>query len=322
MKPLVYGLAGAGVLLALVAGPVAGQARPAGPPGGGGGGGGGGGAPARWRFLRRIVRGPSGGSSGGVSSSGGGHAVYSPGSSSGGSQPASGTAHSSGYSVRLLVRHRAAPGRPGAVAQPGHPIPSTATVPPSASCTERRATTRCRVERVHTDRRPTSGRRSDTRSRASPASRPVQAVRPVAAVRRRRYQLGVRAVAVLRARLLRRALRRPVLAGRVLVPVRLRLRLRPQLGSDRSGWPRRGTGRDWRAQAEGRADQRRGATSTATTWGRSTTSTASSRRLELTSGPHHVEIRAPGYRTITFDVRIEPNDTVTYRGELQPLSKQ
>ncbi len=43
-------------------------------------------------------------------------------------------------------------------------------------------------------------------------------------------------------------------------------------------------------------------------------------RMALQVGPHRVEIRAPGYQTITFDVRIEPNDTITYRGQLQPLS--
>ena len=43
-------------------------------------------------------------------------------------------------------------------------------------------------------------------------------------------------------------------------------------------------------------------------------------RLELEAGPHHVEIRAPGYRTVGFDVRIDPDQTVTYRGELQLLS--
>ncbi len=43
-------------------------------------------------------------------------------------------------------------------------------------------------------------------------------------------------------------------------------------------------------------------------------------KMQLTAGPHHVEIRAPGFRSIAFDVRIEPDDTVTYRGELQPLS--
>jgi len=34
------------------------------------------------------------------------------------------------------------------------------------------------------------------------------------------------------------------------------------------------------------------------------------------AGPHRVEIRAGGYETATFDVRIEPNETITYRREL------
>jgi len=45
-------------------------------------------------------------------------------------------------------------------------------------------------------------------------------------------------------------------------------------------------------------------------------------RMDLEVGPHHVEIRAPGFRTVAFDIRIELNDTVTYRGELQLLSKR
>ena len=45
-------------------------------------------------------------------------------------------------------------------------------------------------------------------------------------------------------------------------------------------------------------------------------------RMELEVGPHHIEIRAPGYQTIVFDVRIEFGETVTYRGELQSLSKK
>ncbi len=45
-------------------------------------------------------------------------------------------------------------------------------------------------------------------------------------------------------------------------------------------------------------------------------------KLELEVGAHHVEIRAPGYQTIAFDVRIELGGTVTYRGELQLLSKR
>jgi hypothetical protein len=45
-------------------------------------------------------------------------------------------------------------------------------------------------------------------------------------------------------------------------------------------------------------------------------------RMELEAGPHRVEIRAAGFQTIAFDVRIEPNDTVTYRGQLQELSRR
>jgi len=45
-------------------------------------------------------------------------------------------------------------------------------------------------------------------------------------------------------------------------------------------------------------------------------------KMELEVGAHRVEIRAPGYQTISFDVRIEPDDTITYRGELQLLSKR
>lgn len=43
--------------------------------------------------------------------------------------------------------------------------------------------------------------------------------------------------------------------------------------------------------------------------------------LDLEVGNHRVEIRAKGYQTLTFEVRIEPRDTITYRGELQPLVK-
>jgi PEGA domain len=42
-------------------------------------------------------------------------------------------------------------------------------------------------------------------------------------------------------------------------------------------------------------------------------------KLNLESGPHRIEIRAPGYATLSFDVRIEFDETTTYRGELQPL---
>ena len=43
-------------------------------------------------------------------------------------------------------------------------------------------------------------------------------------------------------------------------------------------------------------------------------------KLDLPAGPHHVEVRAPGYQSITFDVRIDPGQNVTYRGELRSVA--
>jgi hypothetical protein len=40
-------------------------------------------------------------------------------------------------------------------------------------------------------------------------------------------------------------------------------------------------------------------------------------RLHLASGPHRLEIRAPEYETLTVDVRIIPDETITYRGEMR-----
>lgn len=42
------------------------------------------------------------------------------------------------------------------------------------------------------------------------------------------------------------------------------------------------------------------------------------RVLDLSPGPHRIEIRARDYEPLTFDVRIAPNDVVTYRGALEP----
>jgi hypothetical protein len=39
--------------------------------------------------------------------------------------------------------------------------------------------------------------------------------------------------------------------------------------------------------------------------------------LTIDSGPHRIEIRKPGYRSLTFNVRIPTDETVTYKGELQ-----
>jgi hypothetical protein len=43
------------------------------------------------------------------------------------------------------------------------------------------------------------------------------------------------------------------------------------------------------------------------------------RPLELTVGPHHVELRATGYAAVTFDVNISANQVSRYRGDLQPV---
>jgi len=39
--------------------------------------------------------------------------------------------------------------------------------------------------------------------------------------------------------------------------------------------------------------------------------------LELVAGPHRIELRAPGYETLAFDVQIAAQRSVTYRGELK-----
>jgi hypothetical protein len=42
-------------------------------------------------------------------------------------------------------------------------------------------------------------------------------------------------------------------------------------------------------------------------------------RLHIDPGPHRIEIRQEGYESLFFDVRIQPNRTVTYSGELQTI---
>jgi len=42
-------------------------------------------------------------------------------------------------------------------------------------------------------------------------------------------------------------------------------------------------------------------------------------RLHVDAGPHHLEIRAPGYETLEFDVHVDPDRTLTYTGELKKL---
>lgn len=38
--------------------------------------------------------------------------------------------------------------------------------------------------------------------------------------------------------------------------------------------------------------------------------------LNLTAGPHQIEIRAAGYQPITFDVNVQPGRTITYRASM------
>lgn len=41
--------------------------------------------------------------------------------------------------------------------------------------------------------------------------------------------------------------------------------------------------------------------------------------LRLEEGPYRIEIVAPGYEPLEFEVRIQPGRKITYRGELRPL---
>jgi PEGA domain len=42
-----------------------------------------------------------------------------------------------------------------------------------------------------------------------------------------------------------------------------------------------------------------------------------SQHLNLTAGPHQIEIRARGYQPVTFDVNVQPGRTITYRAPVQ-----
>jgi PEGA domain len=42
-------------------------------------------------------------------------------------------------------------------------------------------------------------------------------------------------------------------------------------------------------------------------------------KLELQAGPHRIEVRKPGFSTMTFEVRVPTDESVTYRGELNEL---
>jgi hypothetical protein len=40
--------------------------------------------------------------------------------------------------------------------------------------------------------------------------------------------------------------------------------------------------------------------------------------LRLDSGAYRIEIRKPGFETLIFDVRVQPDRTITYRGDMRP----
>lgn len=42
-------------------------------------------------------------------------------------------------------------------------------------------------------------------------------------------------------------------------------------------------------------------------------------QITLPPGPHHLELRAAGYQTLTFDVNVQPGKTITYRTPMQPV---
>jgi hypothetical protein len=41
--------------------------------------------------------------------------------------------------------------------------------------------------------------------------------------------------------------------------------------------------------------------------------------LKLDSGPYRIEVRKPGFETLTFDVRVQPDRTITFRGEMRVI---
>jgi hypothetical protein len=41
--------------------------------------------------------------------------------------------------------------------------------------------------------------------------------------------------------------------------------------------------------------------------------------LDLPPGPHHLELQAPGYQTLAFDVNVQPGQTIRYRSSMRPI---
>jgi hypothetical protein len=311
MKPLVYALAGAGVLVALAAGPVAGQGRPTGSPGGataapggsgahGGGGPGGGGG-----NVGGNVGGNAGSSGGGHAmvpgvSSGGSHATYGPASSYGSSGSSGATPRGTAWLTNPvngsspIVRQMY--GAPGDGAVPRGSRPSATT--PYVGLTIGHAIPRDPSTSSRPNRRP-HGSGGDINWGYAPW-----------------IFSGLGFYNVLYAD--------PLWLTGYFFPYDYGYDYDPgwdptQAGGDgyygnepaaMGGLKLKVEPKDADVYIDGNlmgvVDDFNGVF----------------QRMQLEAGPHHVELRAPGFRTIAFDVRIEPNDTVTYRGDLQPLSKR
>ena len=44
------------------------------------------------------------------------------------------------------------------------------------------------------------------------------------------------------------------------------------------------------------------------------------RAVPLAAGPHRIEVRAPGHEILAFNVMVQPNEAVRYRGKMQPAT--
>ena len=53
--------------------------------------------------------------------------------------------------------------------------------------------------------------------------------------------------------------------------------------------------------------------------GQASSFSASEQPLNLSSGRHHVELRAEGYEAMSFDADVLKGQVVPYRGSLQPI---
>ena len=42
-------------------------------------------------------------------------------------------------------------------------------------------------------------------------------------------------------------------------------------------------------------------------------------RLHIEPGPHRIEVQADGYEPLVFEIRIQPDRTITYTGELKRI---